>query len=111
MAWTTLEIVLLAILIVVIGLFVFWLWTVGFLTPEVKIEGFGLPGLNSPVKNPDVPLVRNSKNISIASDLKNPREVESGLKRRMRPIITDHFVLDRRNPLGLNMQESALFRR
>lgn len=105
----TKSIILGTILIVVIFLFVVWLYYVGYFSTREGMKP--QPKYNTPLKNPDIPRVRNSKTIVTGSDLKEPREVANWNLKQVNPIQTRNFVLNQLNPLGLTMQESSVFRR
>ncbi len=96
-------------LVLLIICFVVFLWYVGFFDVSVT-EGFSQK-INTPVLNPDVPKVRNSRSLVAQTDLKNPRELAVLNPKRYAPANTNHYLIDKRNPLGVNLQESTLFKR
>jgi hypothetical protein len=61
--------------------------------------------------DPDIPHIRNKKNNIVGSDLKDPREVTNQNLKQINPVKTTNFVLNKYNPLGLNIQESMIYKR
>lgn len=109
----TKEIVGLLILSIFIPIFVFWLMCIiynWFVNNNSK-SGFVAPKYNSPIDNPDIPRIRNKKNNIVGSDLKDPREVINQNLKQTNPIKTSNFILNKSNPLGLNIQESMIYNR